>query len=475
MVKGKLIKDISASTIQIGITQAVNLIIFYLISKYISKEDFGFYNWSTAVCTTVIAILSLGIDLIYVKRIASDHKTDVTKNLHFFHTLFTGGLLILLVFIYQLFFPLSKNGNLLFVFVLITQICFSLANSIKLFINGSEKYNYLARIALYINAIKLALFFAIFYFNCFTIYNILLVFIASYLLEFLYSYYFSNKISSSRIKPSADLKEYKQFIRESLPQLGVILFDSAIARIDWILMGILATSIQTAEYSFTFKIFELSKIPLIIIGPILLTRFSKMFKHEGVVIPDDKKSQIQNLLNIEIFISMLIPIVMVCIWSETIDYLTNNKYGEVNRYTYMILAIAIPIHYLNNFLWTLGIAQNQLKTIMYNIIFISLLNTLMNLVLIPKYNSIGAALSYVIPSAIQFGIYYKTIRKNRIGFDLRVPLQIIFLGSGILVVVKLIGVNFWQQLLIALPVYLILCSAMKIVSVKKLKSMVGSS
>lgn len=86
MSEGKrFFKDISASAVQIGVTQVANLLIFYLISKYISKEDFGFYNWSMAVSSTIITVLSLGMDLVYVKRIASGFK----EKLRFRSTFFT--------------------------------------------------------------------------------------------------------------------------------------------------------------------------------------------------------------------------------------------------------------------------------------------------------------------------------------------------------------------------------------------------
>jgi O-antigen/teichoic acid export membrane protein len=473
MENGKFLKDISANTVQIGVTQVVNLIVFYLISKYISKEDFGFYNWSMALCSTVIAILSFGMDLIYIRRIAAGVKPEETKHIHFVHTLFTGIVLTLIIYAFQILFPTVLENNLIFSLVLINQVSFSVANSVKLFIIGSERFNYLAVVAIVVNLIKILLISFLFVFDKFTIESILYVFIVSYLLEYVYSYHFCKKLIGKRKKNKIDFVEYKRFIKESMPQLGIILFDSAIARIDWILMGVMTTSVLTAEYSFTFKVFELSKLPLIIIGPILLTRFSRMFKNKDAEITDQKQLRIRSFLDFEIFISILIPLSLICVWSEVIDFLSDNKYGTVNQYTYTILAVAIPIHYLNNFLWSLGIAQNQMKIIMYNIITISILNILMNVVFIREYQSIGAAFSYLIPSIVQLIFYYNTIKQDKIKLHIHKPLTLIISAILILFLVKLTEIHFMLQFIFTLSAFTIISYLLKIFHFDNLKKILN--
>ncbi len=66
----KILIDISGNTIQVVATQFFGLLIFYFTSKYLSKNEFGDLNWSTALASTVIALASLGLDLVFVKRVA---------------------------------------------------------------------------------------------------------------------------------------------------------------------------------------------------------------------------------------------------------------------------------------------------------------------------------------------------------------------------------------------------------------------
>src|ERR1041385_5781520 len=96
--KKKLVKDISANTLQTGITQVFSLFIFYFTSRYLAKVDFGELNWSMAVGSTVIALASLGLDVVFVKRLASGQDVMVISGIHFFHTVIAGVLLTACVF-----------------------------------------------------------------------------------------------------------------------------------------------------------------------------------------------------------------------------------------------------------------------------------------------------------------------------------------------------------------------------------------
>src|SRR5690625_4230096 len=272
MESKKFLKDISASTIQVAVTQVANLLIFYLISKYISKEEFGFYNWSMALSSTVIAIFSLGMDLVYVKRVASGDKPEATISIHFFHTLLSSVVLITAASIGSMLFFDRLEFKDLFLLIVINQSLFTIANSIKLCLNGYEKFNKLAIIAIFTSITRVVFIVSLLLLGYFSIYLIVIAFIVSYLIEFGVSYYIAGVTLKYYIKQKAPIKEYKRLVIESFPQLGTVLFDSTLARIDWILIGVIATAVKTAEYSFAYKIFEISRIPFLIIAPILLTR-----------------------------------------------------------------------------------------------------------------------------------------------------------------------------------------------------------
>ncbi|MEI9943373.1 MAG: oligosaccharide flippase family protein [Chitinophagaceae bacterium] len=90
----KLIKDISASSVQVILNQLLGLVIFFITSRYLSKGEYGELNWSLAVLTFVTTILSFRLEQIVVRRVAAGQ--DGSKLL----TLFAGHIFLSGVFFY---------------------------------------------------------------------------------------------------------------------------------------------------------------------------------------------------------------------------------------------------------------------------------------------------------------------------------------------------------------------------------------
>lgn len=430
--KSKLVRDISANTLQIGITQVFSLIIFYITSKYLVKEEFGELNWCTAIGSTVITMASLGLDVVFVRKIAAGENALLMSGIHFFHTVLVGTILGAAVFFVEIFFPGFKDLHPLFLLVFINLSILNIANSFKLCIMGLEKYRYLAIIAVIGNVFKFSLIVALYWFNYFTILNVVYVFLITAVIEFLLGYFFLNRSLRAKVLPVLQIQNYKYFILESLPQYGVVFFDAALARIDWILLGILSTAAATAEYSFVYRMYESAKLPLLVIAPILLTRFSRMYSNASDF-EEKKKEDIRLFFQFELFLVMLIPIVLICVWSPLIDYFTDGKYGAVNEKNFLILAACVPMHCIANFLWSMGFAQGQLKTIMYITIITAVTNLLLNYFFIPKWGSEGASWSFLIATSIQVTLYILWMDQRRLKLESKTC--ILAFVNGVLAVV----------------------------------------
>jgi O-antigen/teichoic acid export membrane protein len=453
MVKKQLFKDLSANTIQTGFTQVVGLIIFYILSKYISKQEFGEFQWTLAVGSTLIAIGSLGLDLVLVKRIAAGQNPRMIASIHFFHTVLVGLILIGVLLFIQLCFPSILDYHPLFSLIIFQLIFTNIANSFKFSLTGLEAFKALALISVYLNLAKLATVIILLLTAFFTIKNIVFGFILSSLIELTVSYTYISLNFKERISPVFNKSLYKEFIYESLPQLGVVFFDSALARIDWILLGIISTVTITGEYSFAYKFFELSKLPLLILAPVLLTRFSKLYNNDAPI-ELSKQQSILRFFNLEMFIAFLIPIFMVCVWTDLIDWVTDNKYGAVNEVTYAILALCVPLHFAINFFWTIGFVQGQLKTIMYITIGVAILNLIANVFLIPIYGSIGAAISFLIGTIAQFLWYFFKIKQDRMKVHLKPSFYFLGFALASIFISKFIFTNNYISAISACIIYI---------------------
>lgn len=470
--KQKLVRDISANTLQTLITQVFGFVIFYITSKYLSKDEFGEFNWATAVGSTIIATASLGLDLVFVKRVASGENVMLISGIHFFHTVVVGIVVCMVAFVIKLFMPVFNGLHPVIFLIFINLALANIANSFKLCLNGLESYRQLALMALFANVIKVLMILFLFVLHRFTVFNVVLAYMFTSLAEFLIGYYLVNRNITSVVKPILNFGEYKYFILESLPQLGVVVFDSALARIDWILLGIISTSVATAEYSFVYKIFEYSKFPLMIVAPVLLTRFSKMFV-DPASIDDRNRSEINMFFRLEMFVITLIPIILITLWTPLMDFLTDNKYGGVNEINYWILAPCVPLVCIVNFLWTLGFVQGQLKVIMFITIGVSSLNILCNAMLIPIYGQMGASISYLASTVMQLVLYLLFVRQVEMKLDYG-KLVVAMLNMVIAVAIaKLSGTHFVISCIIAVAVHIALAFATRQVNFRQLREVIG--
>jgi O-antigen/teichoic acid export membrane protein len=235
---------------------------------------------------------------------------------------------------------------------------------------------------------------------------------------------------NARISFHYQLKDYVSLIRESLPQAAGVFINASIARIDWILLGLFSGPIITAEYSFAYRVFELSPLPLLILAPVLLSRFSRFFStHDPEKLLGHKK-ELGLFIRLEMVAATFIPLVLNIAWSPLMDGLTFHKYGAVNKTSFLLLSCCIPFLYLNNLLWSVHFAQNHLKLIL-RISFLTFFVILAgDLFFIPLYNSQGAAAVYLAATVVEYINYMRSSFLSRVKETWLSPLTCM-VGAGI--------------------------------------------
>src|SRR5882757_8511161 len=101
-MKRKFLKDITASTIQVILNQALGLVIFIITSRYLAKEIYGELNWSFAVLTFITTILTLRLEQIIVRKIAVGDDKSKMLSLFTGHLIFFGTVFYLFLFLASL-------------------------------------------------------------------------------------------------------------------------------------------------------------------------------------------------------------------------------------------------------------------------------------------------------------------------------------------------------------------------------------
>lgn len=398
------ITNISASVVQQVINQFFGLVIFYVLSRNMDKSGFGELNWSLAFLLTAFSVLSFGLDQLAIKKIASGEKTSRVVRVVSLHVLvagliFYGGLV--------LFYLLNPHTHILLLLLAIgagkLMIFFSLP--FKQAAAGTERFALYAAMSVVSNVVRGLALVICGALHMLDLRAVIIIFIAGDTAEFIATLFFYRLRIKLPVRLSLSWKAYAATIKEALPQIGVVLSTAVMARFDWLFIGFFISAASLAEYSFAYKAYELSTLPLLVIAPLLIPRFVKYFKKS------DDLSMIYPVLRIQMIACSLIIIVVNILWAPAIDAITNGKYGAVNSRIVFLLMLCTPFLYVNNILWTIAFAKGKLKGIFKIISVTCCVNIAADIFLIPLMHNNGAALACLLSLIVQM-ILYCRLEKN---------------------------------------------------------------
>ena len=451
-MKRKIIHDISFNSLQVIINQLCGLVIFYILSINLIKNDFGEINWSLAVLLTIFNMLSLGIDQLVIKKIATRDNVAVIFPAYAMHVFFSGFLLYVVLISSNWFFRDFFQTHQLLLALGIGKLMIYFSTVFKQLAIGLERFKSLLYMSVCSNILRSIALLIFAFLHLLNIKIVIIIFIVGDLAELLFCLFITKYQLKFPVKYQWNKKNYIDLVKESLPQLGVSIFSTAIARIDWILLGLLSSNIILANYSFAYKVFEAASLPLLIIAPVLFTRVSKIF-HNGAKITNVQKNNLLVLLRFEIIVACLIALILNVLWIPVIDFITNNKYGTPNKYIILILSACMPVLYFNNFLWTISFAQGKLKKIFYISLICFIINLIATVVLIPFINGEGAAAAYLFTLFIQAILFFRHSGFYKFGksiFSFILPLVYAIVGG---VLANWWFSNTWLILVIAVLIY----------------------
>lgn len=413
-MKKKFTSDISANTIQVIINQVSGLFIFYFCSKFLDKKTFGEINWSIALLITIFNILGSGIDQITVRKVAAGHSAISLMRLYLLHVFFTGLVFYLFLLLGAVFFHDFFQTHPLLIALGISQFFLFLSMPFKQIATGREQFKTLLYMSICSNVIKAIGVPVLVMTNNLSIKLVVVIFIAGSTLELALCAYLSKGLLKSSLATPFDRKNYRELIRESLPQLGSIIFNSAVARFDWILLGFISTVVILAEYSFAYRVFELSTLPLLVLGPLLLPRFTRLFHNNAEADLLGGNGELWVLVRLELAISCFIALLLNVMWEPLIDNITGGKYGHVNVLNIFILSGCMPLLYVTNFLWTINFAKGHLKQVFIIISITFLVNAGGDVLLIPFFQGVGAAVAFLAAIVVQLILYMIRTRVGHI-------------------------------------------------------------
>ncbi|HTD95077.1 MAG TPA: oligosaccharide flippase family protein [Chitinophagaceae bacterium] len=318
-MRNNFFHNVRSSAVQFIVNQGSGLLLFFLLSRTLLKSEFGELNWTLALYLTIFSILPFGLDQVTVQKIASGKQGKDLPALYLLHVAFTGILLYGLIGLLYLQFPAFFSRHFLLLLLGGGKLLLFLSTPFKQIMAGKERFNLLAGMSIVSNLAKIILVGALSLYGDLQIRQVAFIFIASDALELLASVIIYKYFIKPGSGTAVTFRAYKSLLKECLPQAGVAVFSSALARLDWILIGIFLTMSRLGEYSFAYKVFEMSTLPLLVIAPLLVPLFSR-YQSQGNL--PAMQAKINLLLRSEFMIACLTALLLNVLWIPVIDALT---------------------------------------------------------------------------------------------------------------------------------------------------------
>ncbi|BAV05575.1 Membrane protein involved in the export of O-antigen and teichoic acid [Filimonas lacunae] len=448
----KLFKNISANILQQIANQLFSLVIFYVLSRQLSKPGFGQLNGCLALLLICFSILSFGLDQLTVKKIAAGESPSTIVSLYMIHILGMGALFYSLLAMIWLLFPAQPLLPVIFLLSLGKFQSF-IATPYKQVTAGREQFSTLAGMSIVSNVVKgIALVIAQ-ALHSIQLHTVIVLFILGDTAELLCTLYLYHRHSIQSIRFVPDKKAYSLLLREALPQLGIVICTAILSRFDWLLLGIAVSDTQLAEYSFAYKVYEIITLPLLAIAPLLIPRFVQHYQQQRKDL-----SGIYAILRLEMLIASFLIVITNMLWTPLVDLVTAGKYGAVNSNTILILTFCTPLLYVSNVLWTSGFAQHRLQGLLAVIAITCAVNIAGNCLLIPLLQKEGAALACLLSLLVQTVLYFRQDRQIRFA---RVSYAIVchpLCALTSIILVRLTPLAFIPALAAAIILYILLAS-----------------
>ncbi|MCO4293678.1 oligosaccharide flippase family protein [Solitalea sp. MAHUQ-68] len=389
---------------------ATTALFFFFIASKINKEDLGEYNWATSLTTIVASICSLGIENVITRRIAVEKNHFYKIGNPLFSYLTTIGIVISTAFYIVYFY--SNKTETIFLYLFFGSLAGSLGYFVMLCrqaISGLEKFKINSTANIINTCIKIiaGVIGILIYSNPVVLFEGIII---ANFLTIVYYYYTITKQKKSFFSFSFDKKIFQSIIKESLPLLGIIVFNSALSRFDWIFMGIYQSMKETAEYTFAYRIYEITWVPHFVISTIVIPKLSRICADKETF--NQEVNNVIGGMKFSIIISIIIPTLTCIGWTPLVDYFTNGKYGAVNQNTIEILCIAVPFYTLIGMQWNILIALKKSKIILWITVFTSIFNIAANIILIKHYSGYGASIANLISNIFQLMLYFFAMRKH---------------------------------------------------------------
>jgi len=437
---------------------------FYIIymARHLGKSDFGVFSFAFAFCGLFVLLTDMGLDKLTVREVSRDKQAAGKYIGNFvlikiFLGIFTFGLIVLVVNMMGYSDPTLSVVYLLGLHIVIR----SFSNIFYAVIQANERMEYVSFGSILGNALLLlgVLFIRSQNFDV-AAYGIIFVIVST--IDLVYAFWICSK-KFAIPKLEIDWTFWKDSIRTAWPLGAMLIFVMFYFRTDTIMLNLMVGDPYVGLYSAAYRITE---VPALLPGLLMLALFpvlSSLFKSSPASFGKTYALIIKYLFYLAIPIAMVItltarPLVKLFYEIEFID----------SARAIQVLIWATAIMFMTMVQGSTFVAANKQMVSMKICAVTVVLNILMNFILIPKYNYVGASIATVFTELFGFavGTYFLSRFGWKINFFRTLVFPLIAFLAGFAAVYPLIRLHI-HPFFSALVFLVIYCPIIFFVGLKK--------
>ncbi|PIR73289.1 MAG: hypothetical protein COU40_03485 [Candidatus Moranbacteria bacterium CG10_big_fil_rev_8_21_14_0_10_35_21] len=192
-----------------------------------------------------------------------------------------------------------------------------------------------------------------------------------------------------------DLKQWKSFLKESLPMgiSSIIIF--IYFKMDTILLSIMKGSAEVGIYNAAYKVLEnITFFPAMVVGLVFPIMSKNIFIN---------KAEFKNISNktFKFFIVMVVPLIVGVLFlsEEIINIIGGGEFAQ-SAPVLRILVFALGLIFFGHFFNNILIAGNLQKKLVKILAVVAIINVVGNLIFIPRFSYFGSAYISVITEMV---------------------------------------------------------------------------
>lgn len=371
-------------------------LLFLASANAYGEEIIGAYGYYTAIFSVLFVLGDFGISQYTTQKLAENGK----HRHHLLILLFIRILLVLSIFLLTTLFLcyMGKPFTWMLISVALLFLSDTFTSGTYAILRAQERFNLEVGIKYLVSLFYASSIILVYFMDASTLF--LLLSFAVFLIGM--TFYFSqcNPLPVNSI----NFLELTQHLKKSFGIYLGALFSLLYLRLDIIMLEYYTNLNETGFYTMASRFFELALIVPMVITIYLLPRISRT----------QEKLNFQSLLQNTVI--GLIVFILFWFLSEPLVYLLLGEHFSTSLVVLKILLLGIPILLVNNYLFTHMVATNHAPLYAKITGLMVLVNFILNMVFIPTFGTIAAALSTLatefIGMACALIYFYMNFRKS---------------------------------------------------------------